>query len=89
MIKQPCQLCGEKRYLQQHHIVPHAQGGSDEPENIQMLCYDCHYDQHAGFVFMWGVPWLDNQPSPTHKECIAGLVEQWGLTEAQVAHLRK
>jgi hypothetical protein len=27
-----------------HHIVPQAQGGSDEPDNAIALCFDCHAD---------------------------------------------
>jgi len=89
MQKGMCTGCGERRYLQRHHILPRAARGSDDPENIQMLCYDCHYDKHNGLVFKWGVPWLDNQPTPTRKEWVDGLVEHWGLSEADVAYLRE
>ena len=29
------------------HIIPHALGGSNEPENIQILCVDCNLSKGA------------------------------------------
>lgn len=29
-----------------HHVVPVAEGGTDEPENLEFLCNDCHQGQH-------------------------------------------
>lgn len=31
-----------KSKLQKRHIVPHAMGGADAPENLFLLCADCH-----------------------------------------------
>ena len=40
-----CELCGvsaEHRALEVDHIVPRNHGGSDEPHNLQALCYSCN-----------------------------------------------
>jgi diadenosine tetraphosphate (Ap4A) HIT family hydrolase len=40
-----CELCGvsaEHKALEVDHIVPRNQGGSDEPHNLQALCYSCN-----------------------------------------------
>ena len=40
-----CDLCGvsaEKKALEVDHIVPRNKGGSDDPSNLQSLCYSCN-----------------------------------------------
>jgi diadenosine tetraphosphate (Ap4A) HIT family hydrolase len=40
-----CELCGvsgEERALEVDHIQPRNKGGSDEPFNLQALCYSCN-----------------------------------------------
>jgi diadenosine tetraphosphate (Ap4A) HIT family hydrolase/5-methylcytosine-specific restriction endonuclease McrA len=40
-----CELCGasaEDRALEVDHIVPRNAGGSDDPNNLQALCYSCN-----------------------------------------------
>lgn len=37
-----CQLCGRKRDLELHHIIPLAYGGPDIKENWIMVCRACH-----------------------------------------------
>ena len=39
-----CGYTGDKLVL--HHIVPTSLGGLDEPENIAILCYECHSKIH-------------------------------------------
>lgn len=40
-----CYACGrETGKLQRCHIIPHALGGSSEPDNIFLLCPKCHQD---------------------------------------------
>lgn len=40
-----CELCGisaDVRALEVDHIVPRNQGGTDDPSNLQALCYSCN-----------------------------------------------
>ena len=37
-----CVLCGTKEKLHHHHIIPKAQGGTDDEDNFITLCYDHH-----------------------------------------------
>lgn len=40
-----CTICAEKCF-EIHHIVEHADGGSDEPENLIVLCPNCHQHRY-------------------------------------------
>ncbi|MCV6636236.1 HNH endonuclease signature motif containing protein [Candidatus Albibeggiatoa sp. nov. NOAA] len=53
-----CWRCTQKRSLQRCHIVPHALGGSEEPNNLVLLCSQCHAEAPnvADSEFMW--TWL-------------------------------
>jgi 5-methylcytosine-specific restriction protein A len=46
-----CRKCEEKGRVsvatERDHIVPLYKGGKDVPENIQLLCSDCHRDKTA------------------------------------------
>jgi 5-methylcytosine-specific restriction endonuclease McrA len=37
-----CELCGSKRGLEAHHIVPVVCGGEDVDENLICVCSACH-----------------------------------------------
>jgi ATP adenylyltransferase len=40
-----CELCGisaERKALEVDHILPRNKGGSDDPSNLQALCYSCN-----------------------------------------------
>jgi len=46
-----CELCGvsaDERALDVDHIVPRAAGGTDDPENLQSLCWLCNTNKGAG-----------------------------------------
>ena len=46
-----CELCGisaDERALDVDHILPKAMGGSDEPDNLQALCWKCNTNKGAG-----------------------------------------
>jgi len=44
-----CVACGEDDVckLEHHHLVPKAEGGSDEDSNRVTLCYACHGRVHC------------------------------------------
>ena len=47
-----CTICAEKCF-EIHHIIEQAEGGSDEPENLIVLCPNCHqhrYHRHKEFT---------------------------------------
>lgn len=49
-VKHSCYICGYKIFLEQHHIIPRAKGGSDGIENVIALCPNCHREvHHFGF----------------------------------------
>lgn len=37
-----CELCGSKRNLDVHHIIPVACGGTDDQDNLIVVCKHCH-----------------------------------------------
>ena len=40
--------CGASRFLEVHHVVPRAEGGSNKPDNLVTLCSACHRLSHEG-----------------------------------------
>ena len=47
-----CERCGHENYaiLQIHHIVERYKGGSDNLNNLELLCPNCHMTQHHGYA---------------------------------------
>ena len=41
-----CQCCGSMESLTVHHKIPVSEGGSDELENLCLLCQACHRGEH-------------------------------------------
>ena len=39
--------CGKAGRLEVDHIIPLAQGGRDDPDNLQTLCRSCHMEKTA------------------------------------------
>ena len=55
-----CVLCGTpgtSKTLERDHIVPHARGGADAPENIQPLCHECNFLKMAWLEHEMPDPW--------------------------------
>jgi hypothetical protein len=48
--KNYCEHCGGKATGEPHHIRPRSLGGSDIPENLIQLCFDCHRAAHDGKI---------------------------------------
>lgn len=53
-----CFCCGrEYRALERAHIIPHAMGGSVGPDNLLLLCAECHADSPdvalPGVLIQW------------------------------------
>lgn len=44
--KVECGACGSKNQLEWHHRKYWSEGGTDEPENLCVLCYRCHVQEH-------------------------------------------
>jgi len=42
-----CEICHKKSFLQIHHIIEVKDGGSNDAENLQLLCSDCHMLTHS------------------------------------------
>jgi hypothetical protein len=65
--------CRSSRYLEIHHIVPQADGGSHELDNLTLLCDGHHHALHDGKLTITGkapevvVRWAHHATSPeTH-----------------------
>lgn len=41
-----CESCGEEAKLQVDHIIPLSKGGTNDLDNLQLLCYECHLKKH-------------------------------------------
>ncbi|NJN18189.1 MAG: HNH endonuclease [Oscillochloris sp.] len=43
-----CEICGYSRIeiLVVHHIIRRSDGGGNEPENLQLVCPNCHAEIH-------------------------------------------
>lgn len=41
-------VCGEKRWIDLHHIIPVSQGGTNAPENLTTFCRAHHREHHRG-----------------------------------------
>ncbi len=55
-----CERCSydKVKVLAAHHIVQRKDGGSDEPENLLLLCPNCHGEIHHGLRDSHGHPIL-------------------------------
>ena len=42
-----CAVCGRQDYLEFHHLIPKEKGGTDEYDNLIVLCGCCHATVHG------------------------------------------
>lgn len=45
-----CQKCGTTETLQVHHIIPVSKGGSNNQENLMVVCNCCHIYIHQNEI---------------------------------------
>lgn len=45
-----CALCGDRRHLAIHHVLPRGAGGGNSPYNLIALCRYCHAAAHGHFL---------------------------------------
>ena len=65
--------CGSQHLLQIDHVVPYAQGGAAEPNNLRLLCAAHHRHRHAGAGF-------DDQVAPYMERILANQRASRNLT---------
>lgn len=66
-----CQLCGKKHtLLEVHHIIWRSRGGSDDEDNLIMVCHDCHSKIHEGLLTINKKPRKLNLKYATHMSII-------------------
>ena len=47
-----CRSCNSNNQIAPHHIYPRAQGRDHHPDNIIILCFDCHRAIHDGELIL-------------------------------------
>jgi 5-methylcytosine-specific restriction endonuclease McrA len=48
-----CSICGwDEASLDLHHIIEQKNGGSDSPDNLIVLCPNCHRKVHCGVILV-------------------------------------
>lgn len=77
-----CFVCGfgNEHALEEHHIIPRSLGGSDDEDNIELLCANCHraissmYDQWF-FSKLWSMfEEMDTAPQLVRKNTPKGMI---------------
>ncbi len=66
-IRATCARCATRQDLTRHHVIPRRDGGSDRPDNIQVLCRKCHTALHAT-EFVRPLPRVPRMPKERFKE---------------------
>ncbi len=69
-----CRVCGKSplsqrnyhRGFEYHHVQPRSENGSDEIENVVLLCADCHLKHHQGKLKL---PHFDDLEPPATFRC--------------------
>lgn len=46
LVEEPvCKICGRKPSVEVDHIMPISKGGTDERDNLQGVCLECHEEK--------------------------------------------
>lgn len=45
-----CESCGSDKNLTPDHVKPRSQGGSDDANNLVVLCWSCHRQKEAPYA---------------------------------------
>ena len=54
--KVKCEVCGEKKNLERHHIIPRCDSRStNKDSNLAILCPNCHASVHSGDIILLGI----------------------------------
>jgi hypothetical protein len=61
-----CALCGSRDNLEVHHRT-YENFGDEKPEDLTLLCHDCHALFHAS-VPMWRQPYLPLEGTSPHAQ---------------------
>jgi hypothetical protein len=66
-----CRVCGRRRYVDVHHLVPRSQGGAHSRSGCATLCTTCHAALHEGKLRAEGdadegLRWFDSEGSEIH-----------------------
>jgi len=72
LVEEPiCKICGRKASTQVDHIIPLSQGGTDERDNLQGICDNCHEEKTAKDLGIKPPPnkiGIDGYPIPKDKQ---------------------
>ena len=61
-----CGNCRTESNLHLHHVVPISLGGTNNIENLSILCKDCHSKAHKGSVFVDGLKSVNDRLTATN-----------------------
>lgn len=68
--------------LERAHIIPHALGGSDSPDNIVLLCKECHLEspdtKYPEMFFLWLAEKRDNDYLKMQIDCLQKATDTLG-----------
>ena len=45
-----CTMCSETTKVIRHHVIPKKEGGTDNTDNLALLCHRCHNRLHKKFL---------------------------------------
>ena len=75
-----CERCGAKSVrLATHHIISPWHGGTSRPDNLIVLCVDCHWRRHNPLQAM--IYDLDSVVTKVGRQVAQWLREWWGRRE--------